>query len=644
MLLFRLSDVHLAYGPQVLLEKVSLSIHSGERIGLLGRNGAGKSTFLKLLGGQIKADDGEFWQQGGLKVAYLNQELPEANHRTVADYVLEGLAEAGQLIREFHRLSEAEATEQNLHRLADLQKAIETAGAWNLQQKVASSLSRLGIDGDTLLSSLSGGWLRRVSLARAFINEPDVLLLDEPTNHLDIPGIEALEKQLEQFNGVIVLITHDRAFLQKIATKIMVLDRGDISAWECSYQRFLELREQQLSAEEKANSEFDKRLAQEEIWIRQGIKARRTRNEGRVRALEAMRKEFSERRTTQGKARLSLNEAEQSGKLVIEAEHIHHSFGGRPIIRDFSTRIMRGDKIGFIGANGAGKTTLLKILLGELKPDSGRIKTGSKLVLAYFDQLRSQLNAEQNVYDVVAQGSDFVEINGKALHVMSYLRDFLFTPDRVWQKVRSLSGGEQNRLILACLFSKAANVLVMDEPTNDLDMETLELLEDLLISFTGTVLLVSHDRKFLDNVVSSSIVFEGEGDGESAGRVEQYVGGYQDWLRQGGGFRTGRDESKSGSTVGSAPVVTPERKSRQQTKLSYKLKHELEQIPSLIEQAEQRISELEMRISQPEFYEQDHEQSSAVLNELSRVQQTLDDYFSRWAELEQLQQSVKEDT
>jgi ATP-binding cassette subfamily F protein uup len=636
MLLFRLTDVHLAYGPQVLLEKVNLSIQSGERIGLLGRNGAGKSTFLKLLSGQIKADDGEFWQQTGLKVAYLNQELPVADQKTVADYVLEGLAEAGQLIREFHRLSSSEATEQNLAKLADLQKKVETAGAWNLQQKVESSLSKLEISGDTLMSSLSGGWLRRVSLARAFINEPDVLLLDEPTNHLDIPTIEILEKQLGQFNGAIVLITHDRAFLQKIANKIMILDRGEISAWECSYQRFLELREQQLAAEEKANSEFDKRLAQEEVWIRQGIKARRTRNEGRVRALEAMRKEFSERKKTQGKARLSSNEAEQSGKLVIEAEHIRHSFGDKLVIRDFSTRIMRGDKIGFIGANGAGKTTLLKILLGELKPDSGKVKIGSKLVLAYFDQLRKQLNTEQNVYDVIAQGSDFVEINGKALHVMSYLRDFLFTPDRVRQKVRSLSGGEQSRLILACLFSKPANVLVMDEPTNDLDIETLELLEDLLINFSGTVLLVSHDRNFLDNVVSSTIAFEGGGDSESAGRVEQYVGGYQDWLRQSGGFRTERKDAKTSSVAVPSTVSSHDSKNKP-GKLSYKLKHELEQIPGLIEKTEQRLAELEALVTQPEFYERDHQHTSAVLDELSQVQRTLDQYFARWAEIEQLQ-------
>jgi ATP-binding cassette subfamily F protein uup len=631
MLLFRLTDAHLAYGPQVLLEKVSLSIQHGERIGLLGRNGVGKSSFLKLLSGEVRVDDGEFWRQPGLKIANLNQELPAANHITVADYMLEGLTAAGQLIREFDHLSAAQPTQQSLAILADLQKKIDIAGAWNLQQKIHISLSRLDISGDTLMSSLSGGWLRRISLARAFINEPDVLLLDEPTNHLDIPTIEYLEKQLEQFNGAIVLITHDRAFLQKIATKIMILDRGAISAWECSYQRFLELHEQQLNAEEKANKEFDKRLAQEEIWIRQGIKARRTRNEGRVRALEALRREFSERKKNQGKANLVINQGEQSGKLVIEAANVQHSFGDRQLIRDFSIRIMRGDKIGFIGANGAGKTTLLKILLGELKPDSGRVKIGSKLSLAYFDQLRKQLDTTQNVYDVIAQGSDYVEINNKPLHVMSYLRDFLFTPDRALQKVSSLSGGEQNRLILACLFSKPSNVLVMDEPTNDLDMETLELLEELLINFAGTVLLVSHDRKFLDNVVSSSIVFEDDG------KVEQYVGAYQDWIRQGGGFRTARSSNKTENSKLQLSARTSKNKNKQ-NKLSYKLQYELEQIPSLIELTEQDIAELEKIISQPAFYEQDHEQTNAVLDELSKLQQTLENYYARWDEIEQQQQ------
>ena len=633
MLLFRLTDLHLAYGPQVLLEKVSLTIHSGERIGLLGRNGVGKSTFLKLLSGQIKADGGELWRQSDLKVAYLNQELPPADNLSVSEYVLQGLAEAGHLLMEFNRLSQAEATEKALHKLADLQKKIETANAWNLQQKVDSVLSRLDIDGDALMSSLSGGWLRRVSLAKAFVSEPDVLLLDEPTNHLDIPTIEYLEKQLGQFSGAILLITHDRTFLQKIANKIMILDRAQISAWECTYQRFLELREQQLAIEEKANAEFDKRLAQEEIWIRQGIKARRTRNEGRVRALKAMREEYSQRKMLKGKAKISLNEAEKSGKLVIEAEHIKHSFGDKKIISDFSTRIMRGDKIGFIGPNGAGKTTLLKILLGELKPCSGKIKIGSKLEFAYFDQLRKQLDPAQDVYHIIAEGSDYVVINGKSIHVMSYLQNFLFSPDRARQKVRSLSGGEQNRLILACLFSKPANVLALDEPTNDLDMETLELLEEMLVNFSGTVLLVSHDRNFLDNVVTSSIVFEGLETG--TGKVEQFVGGYEDWLRQGGGFRSERTISKPSSAA--LPNHNQASKTKQKNKLSFKLKHELEQLPTQIEKAELEMAALEAQISQPDFYEQGHDKTKEVLDQLADVQQRLDAYFERWAEIEQQQ-------
>lgn len=629
MLLFRLTDIHLAYGNHVLLEKVSLSIQSGERIGLLGRNGAGKSTFLKLLSQQAKADGGELWQQADIKVAYLNQELPAADNKSVYDYLLSGLAEAGELLRRYHHLLQSEPDHQNLLKLADVQKQIDNAGTWNLEQKVDNALSRLGVKGETLMSSLSGGWLRRVSLAKTFINEPDVLLLDEPTNHLDIPTIEYLEKQLLQFPGAIVLITHDRAFLQKIATKIMILDRGEISAWECDYQHFLVFREQQLAAEEKAQSEFDKKLAQEEVWIRQGIKARRTRNEGRVRALEALREEFRQRKKVQGKAKIALNEAESSGKLVIEAENIEHSFGDKRIINSFSTRIMRGDKIGFIGANGAGKTTLLKILLGELKPSSGTVKTGSKLVVAYFDQLRKQLKADQNVYDTVSEGSDFIEINGKSRHVISYLQDFLFTPDRARQKVRSLSGGEQNRLILACLFSKPANVLVLDEPTNDLDMETLELLEELLIAFEGTVLLVSHDRDFIDHVVTSCIAFEGNG------KVEQYVGGYQDWLRQGGTFHAEQATQKDTTAISVVPAQKAE--SSQKKNPGYKLKRELEQLPVLIEKTEQEIQTLEQQISQPDFYDQSREAVEKVLTRLTQAQQKLEAHFERWAEIEQQQ-------
>jgi len=632
MLLFRLTDIHLAYGPQILLEKVSLNIQSGERIGLLGRNGAGKSSFLKLLNQQIKADAGEFWQQQDIKVAFLNQELPAANTQSVYDFLLDGLAQSGALIKEFHHLSQSATDQRQLEKLADLQKQIETAGAWNLQQKVDTALSKLDITGETMMNTLSGGWLRRIALAKTFITEPDVLLLDEPTNHLDIPTIEYLENQLTQFSGAIVLITHDRAFLQKIANKIMILDRGDIAAWECDYQQFLVFYEQQLAAEEKAQAEFDKKLAQEEVWIRQGIKARRTRNEGRVRALKALREEYRQRKQVQGQAKITLNQAESSGKLVIDAEHIEHGFADKKIINDFSCKIMRGDKIGFIGANGAGKTTLLKILLGELKPDSGKVKIGSKLEIAYFDQLRLQLDPEQNVYDTIAEGSDYVEINGKSLHVMSYLRDFLFTPDHARQKVRSLSGGEQNRLILACLFSKPANLLVLDEPTNDLDMETLELLEELLINFAGTVLLVSHDREFLNNVVTSSIAFETDENGNA--RVRQYVGGYEDWLRQGGGFSVEKNEKAEKKTK---VEIADNSKSnaKPNKKLSYKFQRELEQLPVQIENCEQRIKKLEHEISQPDFYNQDHEVSNQTLQELASEQQKLEDYFERWQELEQ---------
>ncbi len=628
MLLFRLTDVHLAYGPNILLEKVSLSIQSGERIGLLGRNGAGKSTFLKLLSQQINADAGEIWQQQDIKIAFLNQELPAADNRSVYDYLLEGLADAGQLIRHYHQLLQDDIDHQNLDQLAKLQKQIDHVGAWNLQQKVDNALNKLGVSGETLMNTLSGGWLRRVALAKTFINEPDVLLLDEPTNHLDIPTIEYLEKQLNQFSGAILLITHDRAFLQKIATKIMILDRGEINSWECDYKKFLVYRKQQLAAEEKVQAEFDKKLAQEEIWIRQGIKARRTRNEGRVRALKALREEYSRRKQIQGKAKINLNLSESSGKLVIEAENIEHSFAEHKIINDFSTRIMRGDKIGFIGTNGAGKTTLLKILLGELNPSSGKVKIGSKLKIAYFDQLRLKLDPDQNVYDTISEGSDYVEINGKSVHVMSYLRDFLFAPDLARQKVRSLSGGEQNRLILACLFSKPANLLVLDEPTNDLDMETLELLEDLLLDFNGTVLLVSHDREFLNNVVTSSIAFEGEGDGR---KVRQYAGGYADWLRQGGGFVIDKAEKN----IKAKNPVLNKKHPKTSNKLSYKLKRELEQLPILIEECEQEIGTLKQLMSQPDFYEQSHEKSNAILEKLASAQRRLEQYFERWAELEQ---------
>ncbi|MDT8399148.1 MAG: ATP-binding cassette domain-containing protein [Pseudomonadales bacterium] len=630
---FRLSDIHIAFGTQVLLDKVSLTIKSGDRIGLLGRNGAGKTTFLKLLSGAIQPDGGELWIRPGIKISRLAQELPTGEEQTVLEYVAGGLAGVGELLSEFYHLTTQAMDDEGLKKLERVQQEIEALGGWSLQQKVDSMISSLDLPAETLMASLSGGWSRRVAMARALVSEPDVLLLDEPTNHLDIPTINWLEKHLQDFRGAIVVITHDRAFLQKIANQIIELDRGRLYCWHYDYRRFLVFREQQLAAEEKTNSEFDKRLAQEEIWIRQGIKARRTRNEGRVRALEKMRAEYSARRKVLGNARISVSSADQSGRIVVEAEHVSHSFDGVPVICDFSLTILRGDKIGLIGPNGAGKTTLLKILLGQLEPENGRIKIGSKLELAYFDQLRAQLHPEQTVLENLAQAGEYIDVKGKPRHVISYLQDFLFTPERIRQPVKSLSGGEQNRLILARLFSKSANLLVLDEPTNDLDMETLELLEEILLDFDGTVLLVSHDRAFLDNVVTSSIVFEGQG------RVKHYVGGYQDWLDKGGQFiGLGAGNTGSDSRASAAKVAPVQEKPVPKTRLSFKLQRELEQLPALIEKAEQTINALEQQIAAPDFYRQERSRTDSVLQQLAQAQQEQEDLFGRWESIEQQQQ------
>jgi len=642
MPLLRLADIHLAYGTHVLLDKVSLTIQPGERWGLLGRNGAGKSTFMKLLTGEVKPDSGELWLEPELRIAYLDQELPKKSGQTVYDYVADGLPD-GALITRFHHLLELEPTAQVMQQLEQVQHEIDAKDAWGLQQKVDTVITMLDLPAQQTMAELSGGWARRVALGRALVSDPDLLLLDEPTNHLDIPAIQWLEKQLQDFRGAVVVITHDRSFLQQVANRILEIDRGNLRAWQHDYRRFLEFRDQQLEAEAKTNMEFDKKLALEEVWIRQGIKARRTRNEGRVRALEAMREEFNARRNVEGKASMQLNVAEQSGKIVIEAEHISHAFDDKTICRNFSVKILRGDKIGLIGPNGCGKTTLLKILLGQLQPQQGKVKVGTKLELAYFDQFRAELELNKSVVDNLAEGSDYIEINGRSRHVISYLQDFLFTPDRLRQPVKSLSGGEQNRLILARLFSKPANLLVLDEPTNDLDLETLELLEELLLEYKGTLLLVSHDREFLDNVVTSSIVFEGRG------VVKQYVGGYKDWLRQGGRFRDGaapaeivvpvKDAGKSPAqaqqaapaALQSAPQAAPGK-----PKLSYKLQRELELLPVQIEKAETAIAALEQQVADPAFHKLPISETEPVYRRLMAEQQGLETLFKRWEELEQL--------
>ncbi|MBK3867696.1 ATP-binding cassette domain-containing protein [Pseudomonas stutzeri] len=637
MTLLKFTDVSLAYGTTPLLDGVSWQIARGERVCIIGRNGTGKSSMLRLVKGDRAADDGEIWHAPGLKIGELPQELPRADDRTVFDVVAEGLAGVGELLAEYHHLSQNIQNQEDLDKLMHVQQALEAKDGWRLQQLVDSTLSRLQLPADRTLAELSGGWRRRVLLAQALVSEPDLLLLDEPTNHLDIGAIAWLEEALTGFNGAVLFITHDRAFLQNLATRILELDRGHLIDWNGDYASFLGHKEQQLAAEETANALFDKKLAQEEVWIRQGIKARRTRNEGRVRALKALRAERGERRERQGKASFQVETAEKSGKQVIVAEQVAFAHpGGEPLIRDFSMVIQRGDRIGLLGANGTGKTTLLKLLLGELQPSSGTIEFGTKLEVAYFDQLRHQLELEKTVVDNLAEGREFITIDGQNRHVLSYLGDFLFSPQRARTPVKALSGGERARLLLAKLFSKPANLLVLDEPTNDLDVETLELLEEVLLGFQGTVLMVSHDRAFLDNVVTSTLVFQG------AGEVREYVGGYQDWLRQGGsprllGVADAAAEAKDASTSQPAPaqpvqseVAPPARK-----KLSYKLQRELEALPGKIDEVEKSIEVLQAEISDPAFYQQPADVTAAALSRLEGLQQELDGLLERWAELEE---------
>ncbi|MEQ1544086.1 ATP-binding cassette domain-containing protein [Methyloglobulus sp.] len=636
MPLLRLSNIAIAYGTHALLNKENFQLDIGERVGLLGRNGEGKSTLMKIIAGNVLPDGGDIWREPELKLAWLEQapELPD--EATIYDAVASGLGELGDVIARYHALSLTMDYHDNkaLQELGDLQHKLEALNGWHFNTKIEATLTKLNLPGELKIQDLSGGWKRRVALAKALVIEPQVLLLDEPTNHLDFESIAWLEEQLLNFAGAVLFVTHDRAFLQKLATRIVDLDRGYLVSWQGTYDDYLRRKAAALEDEANQNAEFDKKLAQEEVWIRQGVKARRTRNEGRVRALEALRKERAQRRLQQGTSKLGLSTAESSGKKVIEVKDIGFSYPERQIIKNFSTLIQRGDKIGLIGANGAGKTTLLKLLLKQLEPSSGVVEHGTRLEIAYFDQLRDQLDPDMTVADTVGNGSDFIEIAGNKRHVMSYLSDFLFAPARSRSPVKSLSGGEKNRLLLARLFTKPANFLVMDEPTNDLDLETLELLEERLVDYSGTLLLVSHDRAFLDNVVTSVFVLDG------SGSVEEFVGGYSDWQNQKltevktDSAKKNQDSKKKLDLSVENPYVP---KNPVKKKLSFKEQQELTNMPELIAQLEAQQAELTKKINDVDFYKNDQTVIAKTLADLQTADTKLEQVFQRWDELESQQ-------
>ncbi|MGB5259557.1 MAG: ATP-binding cassette domain-containing protein [Gammaproteobacteria bacterium] len=626
MPLIKLTDCSLAYGHHALLDGVSLELSPGERVCLLGRNGAGKSSLLHIISGERSADDGEVWRQTGVRVAALAQDVRLECEDSVFDVVAAGIPEQGRLLAEYHHAATGLAKSPDpaaLDRLATLQQALEAAGGWQLEQRVETVLSRLQLDGDARFATLSGGWRRRVLLAQALACDPDVLLLDEPTNHLDIAAIRWLEEFMLNFTGALLFISHDRAFVRRLAGRILELDRGVLTSWPGGYDDYLRRKAEQLETEARHHALFDKKLSQEEAWIRQGIKARRTRNEGRVRALQRMREERRLRQERSGRADMRLEQGEQSGRIVFEADNISVRFDDHWVIRDFSTTVLRGDRVGIIGPNGSGKTTLIRALLGRIEIDSGRVRQGTRLQTAWFDQQREQLDPDKSVMDNVADGSQRVTVNGRDRHVAGYLRDFLFPPERLQSPVSSLSGGERNRLLLARLFARPANLLVMDEPTNDLDVETLELLEELLMGFSGTLLLVSHDREFLDNVVTSTLVFEGDGS------IGEYVGGYSDWLRQ-----QQPVAEAHGKRSPSKPVASRGKPAAKANKLSYRDQRELEALPGRIESLEGEQRQLQQAVSEPGFYQQPDAQVKAALARLETVTAELETCYARWEALE----------
>jgi ATP-binding cassette subfamily F protein uup len=633
MPLVSLQNISLGFGGPPLLEGIDLQIEPGERVCLVGRNGTGKSTIMRVITGEVKPDSGMVVFQQGLRTSLLTQEVPSNITGSVFDVVSGAFGEQGRLLADYHHISgrlSHDHSDKLMAELEDVQHRFEAAGGWQMQQKIDEILTRLQLPVDAEFSQLSGGLKRRVLLARALAGQPDLLLLDEPTNHLDITSIAWLEEFLLSFGGTLLFVTHDRALLQKLATRIIDLDRGRLTSWPGSYLSYLELKQAALESEAVENAKFDKKLAAEEVWIRQGVKARRTRNEGRVRALKELRRVRSERREKIGAANIQVQEAERTGKLVVKAQSVSFGYGGATVINGLSTTIIRGDKIGIIGPNGSGKTTLLKLLLGELPPQQGTIKLGTNIEAAYLDQHRARLEDEKTVADNVANGSDHVTINGNRRHIIGYLQDFLFPPSRSRSPVKVLSGGERNRLLLAKLFTNPSNVLVLDEPTNDLDIETLDLLEELLMDYRGTVLLVSHDRAFINNVVTSTLVFEGEG------RVTEYVGGYDDWLRQ---SRNRKDEA-------AAPGRTEEKNKQpgpvapKQRKLSFKEQKELDELPQRLGELEAEQQKLQADLADPAFYRDSGDRVSEVKARLEEMERELAAAYARWEELEAVKGSA----
>jgi ABC transport system ATP-binding/permease protein len=631
MPIIRLDNISLAYGDQPLLAHVDFQVDAGERVCLVGRNGTGKTTLFRVITGAAAPDNGEIWRMETLRVAHLEQEVPPDTEQTIFEVVAGGLGEVGPLLAEFHNLTHHHglAQRESLRALAQLQARIETLNGWNINQKVETMLTRLNLPEDKPLTDCSGGTRRQVMLARALVSEPDLVLLDEPTNHLDINAIAWLEKYLLNYNSAVMFITHDRTFVRRLATRVVELDRGRLTSFPGNFDGYLQRKDELFEIEERASAKFDKKLAEEEAWIRRGIKARRTRNEGRVRALQAMRRDKAERLEAQGRASFSIDAGALSGRLVVDMRRVSFCYGDNSIIRDLSTRILRGDRVGILGPNGSGKSTLLKLILGELEPTSGEVVLGTRLQLAYFDQHRRTLDPEKTVRENMTD-SNYVTVRGRPRHVIGYLKDFLFPSQRIDSPVKALSGGERNRLLLAKIFTQSANMMVLDEPTNDLDVDTLELLEELLSEYEGTLLLVSHDRTFLDNVVTSTLVFEGDG------KFGEYAGGYEDWERYQRQIPEISAEAKKRGNTQPPPAQSQAKRTDKPRKLTYKEQRELEALPVAIEALEAEQAELHRLMGGTEFYRQSSDTITATLERLEVLKRDLEECYARWQTLEAL--------